>query len=94
MILYICKTCGRWQDVSLGQSLQKVLLDSVFQKASSEHKQSLLDASVFDCPEGHGEMYAVQSNDRLSLREEKRDTDPHLHVVKTEAEEQSSEKEL
>lgn len=56
MILYVCRQCGRWQDVSLAQSLQKALLDGMFANAPAEQKNALMNANVFDCPDGHGAM--------------------------------------
>lgn len=68
MVLYYCKTCGRWQDVSLGKVLSKALLDGFFKNAPEEQKQALLEANVFDCPAGHGPMVQVQASDRIQVR--------------------------
>lgn len=69
MILYVCRQCGRWQDVSLAQSLQKSLLDAMFANASTEQKNAMMDANVFDCPDGHGPMQQVQANERIMVWE-------------------------
>lgn len=69
MILYVCRTCGKWQDVSLAQGLQKALLDGMFANASAEQKSALMDANVFDCPDGHGAMVQVQPNQRIMIWE-------------------------
>lgn len=69
MILYVCRQCGRWQDVSLTQSLQKALLDGMFANAPAEQKAALMDSGVFDCPDGHGPMVQVQANQRIMVWE-------------------------
>lgn len=69
MILYSCRKCGKWQDVSLTQSLQKAFLDGMFANAPAEQKNALMDANVFDCPDGHGPMQQVQTNERIMVWE-------------------------
>lgn len=84
MMLYYCATCGRWQDVSLGQSLGKALLDGFFKNVPEEQRSAMMDANVFECPDGHGALTMVQATDRISVRPSEPVTGPRLRAVRTE----------
>jgi hypothetical protein len=55
--------------VSLAQTLQKSLLDAMFANVSAEQRNALIDANVFDCPDGHGPMIQVQADQRIMVWE-------------------------
>lgn len=69
MMLYYCRKCGKWQDVSLAMSLQKAMLDGLFTNAPAEQRAAMMDTSKFDCPDGHGEMVQVLANQRIMVWE-------------------------
>lgn len=64
MLLYTCKTCGRWQDVSLAQSIN----DAVANVARLMNQQPP-EHLGYPCPAGHGLMIQVQPADRIFVRQ-------------------------
>lgn len=85
MLLYHCTTCGYWQDISLTQGLQKAFLDSFFKQVPVEQRSALVDANVYDCPEGHGALVQIKPEEKIMLRPKQSDTEPRLKVVKPES---------
>lgn len=64
MILYICKICGYFRDMTPISGPLLVFLTDTTKPFSYNH-------TVTHCPHGHGEMYQVQKGDRLAVREGK-----------------------
>ena len=59
MILYVCPTCGAWQDVSLLKALSDIFAGA---GAKATTQQG------YPCPAGHGFMAQVQPTDTLIVR--------------------------
>jgi Zn finger protein HypA/HybF involved in hydrogenase expression len=60
MILYICKICGYFRDMTQVAFMAGVTTE----KPQYNH-------TVTHCPNGHGEMYQVQKGDRLHVLSER-----------------------
>lgn len=63
MLLYVCKTCGRWQDVSIARSLN----DAVAALARLMNQQPP-EQPGYPCPAGCGLMEHVPSDARIVIR--------------------------
>lgn len=63
MLLYACKTCGRWQDVSFIQAFSELSasIAKAFNQPTSEHLG-------YPCPAGCGLMELVSSDARIFVR--------------------------
>lgn len=69
MILYYCKTCGRWQDMSFADALTNAFMGGFLQNVSEETRQKVMEERrQCVCPAGHGPMVQVQPNDRIQVR--------------------------
>ena len=60
MILYVCPTCGAWQDVSLLKALSDIFAGVAGAKTGTQQG--------YPCPAGHGFMVQVQPTDTLIVR--------------------------
>jgi hypothetical protein len=69
MMLYACPVCGYWQDVSLQQAVR----DAMVKELVSQGEQTMIlvpEGTMFICPQGHGLMVRVTSQDRIFVRPE------------------------
>lgn len=64
MLLYICKTCGRWQDASPTAHLTNAA-NNLLRMANCEPLEPL---PGFPCPAGHGLMVEVTADQRIYVR--------------------------
>jgi len=64
VILYACEQCGVWQDISFAQELKKAWNTAM---KSAPSAQIPADQG-FPCPQGHGLMQHVTSQDRIYVR--------------------------
>lgn len=64
MILYACPQCGVWQDISVAQELKKAW-NNATKSATSLH---LPEDQGWPCPQGHGLMQHVTSQDKIYVR--------------------------
>ena len=60
MILYICKTCGFFRDMTYVSGLMSITIENMVRPVR-------YNTTVTYCPNGHGLMYQVQEGDRLSV---------------------------
>ncbi len=67
MILYVCRECGQWSDVALGEFIAKTWNNSMSIAVPDIKIASPVKSGV-PCPEGHGFMVQVQPSDKLSFR--------------------------
>lgn len=63
MLLYVCRTCGRWQDVSLLKSM-----NDAFAQVARLMNQHPPEQLGYPCPAGHGLMVQIQPSDRVYVR--------------------------
>lgn len=63
MLLYRCKTCGRWQDVAILKSLNDALVN-VARLMNQQPPEQL----GYPCPAGHGLMVQVMPDERIFVR--------------------------
>ena len=63
MLLYHCRTCGRWQDVSLLKSMN----DAVANVARLMNQEPP-EQPGYPCPAVHGLMVQVQATERIYVR--------------------------
>ena len=63
MLLYHCRTCGRWQDVSLLKSM-----NDAFTNVARLMNQEPPEQLGYPCPAGHGLMVHVQATERIYVR--------------------------
>jgi hypothetical protein len=58
--LYVCRKCGRYGGIGLAMSQD-------FARVAKGEKTKNDEACPPECPDGHGRMYEVQENDRLTV---------------------------
>lgn len=63
MVLYICETCGRWQDVSLA-----VTIVNAWNNAFAKVRVPTHEEEGVPCPTGCGLMRLVTASDRLMIQ--------------------------
>jgi hypothetical protein len=63
MLLYVCPTCGRWQDAKLGEIINNALAN-----ISRSLNQQPPEQLGYPCPVGHGLMVWVKATDRVYVR--------------------------
>jgi hypothetical protein len=57
MLLYVCKECGHWADMSISAAIGRI-----FARAFSIES---LPVPEPQCPDGHGAMVVVSAKDRI-----------------------------
>lgn len=67
MILYHCTACGKWQDVSFLQELNKIFAP-LAEAAAKMNNQPYEPSAQYPCPDGHGLMTQIQPHERIMLR--------------------------
>jgi hypothetical protein len=70
MLLYHCATCGRWQDASLAEALNRNIAN-----IARALKAVPSEAIMHPCPAGHGQMTQVLSSDRIAVRPAMRESE-------------------